>query len=174
MVRTRSWVRVPSAALFVSRPGISNEYRGPSKPDLFQVPAWVIHLDRQSGSGAVTVDELKSSLGDRLKRHSEIPAIIINALGTKRFDEIANRSVYLSADAVQWLISCGIRLIVSDIYESDENPQSVFLRFFKAGVSTVCCPINLDKLSEEVKLTVMFSRFKKITQIPCRIIAQTE
>ena len=34
--------------------------------------------------------------------------------------------------------------------------------------------INLDKLPAEVKLTVMFPRFEKITQLPCRIIAQTE
>lgn len=34
--------------------------------DLFQIPTWVIHLDRQNGSGGVTSSELKSVLGDKL------------------------------------------------------------------------------------------------------------
>jgi len=142
-----------------------------SPAGLYRVPASVIRLNRQDGSGAVMTEELQSAADGRDLR---VPAIIINALGNKRFDEIAERSVYLHADAAEWLISHGIKLLVSDIYESNKEPQSVFLRLFRAGVLTVCLPVNLHMLPENVRLTVMFPRVKNVTQLPCRIVAETE
>ncbi len=59
-----------------------------------------------------------------------------------------------------------------ETYESDTEPQSVFPRLFKAGVSTVCCPNHLHTLPYRVSLTVFFCRMESATQLPCRIVAE--
>jgi len=138
---------------------------------LVDIPATVIHLDRGDGSGKIGADELTAvcppgGLG---------PAAVLNALGSRRFDRIAPRSVYLGADAVRWLIDGGVRLLVADVFESDDDPQAVFETLFAAGVLTVCQPIHLDRLtSPRVRLTVLAPRFETATQLPCRVVAKME
>lgn len=137
---------------------------------VFRVKATVIHLDRQDGSGRVGADELAASSPGIAPGG----ALILNALGKKRFDEIASRSVYLGKDAVQWIIEKGFHLLVSDVYESDADPQNVFPDLFRKGIATVCCPVNMHLLTEpEFRVTVLFPRFARATQLPCRILAET-
>ncbi len=139
--------------------------------ELFGLKATVIHLARTDGSGAIDAGELRAAcppppIG---------PALIINALGKLRFDQIHPRSVYFSAQAVQWIIDQGVRLLVSDVYESSEHPQGVFESLFAAGVLTVCQPIRLDELTSPiVKLTVLPLRVLGATQLPCRVVAEIE
>lgn len=136
---------------------------------LYRVESAVIHLDRESNSGAVSRDDLKNACG---KGKISEGALIINALGKKRFNEVDERSVYLSSDAVQWIIESGIHLLVSDIYES-RKLHGVFYDLFKAGISTVCCPVNLHLIeSPHCRLSVLAPPLKGITQVPCRIIAE--
>lgn len=136
---------------------------------LFRLDATVIHLSRGDGSGAIPAAELQAAcppppLGQ---------ALILNALGKLQFDQIAERSVYLAAEAVQWIIDRGFRLLVADVFESNQQPQGVFETLFAAGVLTVCQPIRLDELtSPHVKLTVLPLRVAGATQIPCRLIAE--
>jgi len=138
---------------------------------LYRMPATVIRLDCAGGTGKVHAGKLAAACPGTFQGE----AVILNALGGRRFDEVAFRSVYLGADAAEWLIDGGARLFVSDVYESDEDPQGVFQAFFAAGVLTVCQPINLDKLtSPKVKLTVLPLRFAGVTQLPCRIVAELE
>lgn len=138
---------------------------------LFRLHADVIRLDRESGSGAVEARELAAAHPDA----TQGDALIVNALGTRRFDEVEERSVYLTQGAVQWIIDTGIHVLVSDIYESNTNPQGVFTDLFAHGVYTVCCPINLHQLTKpSVRLTVLPLRFSDATQLPCRIIAEQE
>ena len=136
---------------------------------LYRLDATVIHLARRDGSGAISAEELAAAcpappLGQ---------ALILNALGPLRFDQIAPRSVYLAAGAVQWIIEQGFRLLAADVFESNERPQGVFETLFAAGVLTVCQPVNLDKLIwPRVKLTVLPLRVAGATQLPCRVIAE--
>jgi len=75
-------------------------------------------------------------------------------------------------DAVDWIISTGIEIIVSDIYES-QALEGVFYKFFENDISTVCSPVNLDKLQcEKCKLTILPIKICNVTQIPCRLVAE--
>ena len=138
--------------------------------DLFRVEASVVHLDRVGGTGAVSADELAAAWQAPV---GPFGALIVNALGRRRFDDIPERSVWFAPDAVEWIIETGARLLVSDIYESTPELTGVFNCLFEAGVSTVCCPINLHFLtSATVKLTVLPARFRTVTQLPCRAVAE--
>jgi kynurenine formamidase len=136
---------------------------------LYRRSATVIHLDRKSGSGAVTAKELQTALAATT---IETPILIVNALGNRRFDDIEKRSVYLTMDAVDWIISTGIEILVSDIYESPAL-NGVFLELFKNGISTVCNPVNINKLNcTKCNLTILPLKMRGITQLPCRLIGE--
>lgn len=136
--------------------------------DVFRVPASVIHLERASGDGAVTAADLEKAFGGKVST----PALVINALGKLEPSEIELRSVYLDDSAVQWIIDCKCRLVVSDIYES-QALHGVFLKLFNAGITAVCMPVNLHKLTARfVNLTVLFAKMPCITQLPCRAVAE--
>lgn len=130
----------------------------------------MIHLDRKSGSGAVSEAELAAGCPNPFRGG----ALILNALGARRFDDIEERSVWLGRDARGWILRQGIHLLVSDVYESRE-PEGVFLDLFEAGISTVCYPVNLNRLTApRVKLTVLAARFETVTQLPCRVVAEVQ
>ena len=138
---------------------------------LYRVPTAVIHLDRDSGSGRIGAAEIEAACpplrGDG--------ALILNALGTRRFDEIIERSVYLGRDAVEWIAHAGFHLLVSDVFESNTDPQQVFNTLFARRVSTVCHPINLHRISRPlVRLTALPLCFAGATQLPCRAVAEME
>jgi len=138
-------------------------------PDRFyRVPCSVIRLARSDRSGAVSAAELEEAFGGKVTT----PALMINALGALEPDEIENRSVWLDADALDWIIGSGVRLLVSDIFESSRL-EGVFLKLFSAGVSTVCNPRRMSRIRRRiVELTVMFPNIPVLTQIPCRILAE--
>ena len=138
---------------------------------LYRVKAAVIHLKHQSGSGRIGAQELAAA-GPPINGAG---ALILNALGQRRFDEIAERSVYLGKDAVEWIIEVGFHLLVSDVFESNTDPQQVFNMLFAHRVSTVCCPINLHEIKQPiVKLTALPLRFVNATQLPCRAVVELE
>ena len=133
----------------------------------YRVPCSVIRLDRKSGSGAVTGAELEQAFGGKVST----PALMINALGTLEPDEIDNRSVWLDFSALDWMIGAGIRLLLSDIYES-KALHGVFLKLFGAGISTVCELRNMSRVRGPLaEVTVLFPKVPELTQIPCRVIA---
>lgn len=137
---------------------------------LYRVTATVIHLDCADGFGAVTADMLKLAL----KSDKPSGAMIINALGRRRFDEIKFRSVWLASDAVKWIVESSIHLLVSDIYES-EKLHGVFPPLFAAGIYTVCNPVNLHLLtSKRIRITALPLKFEGATQLPCRLLAEWE
>ncbi len=137
---------------------------------LFRRPARVIRLNRVTG--AVDAAELAEHCSGYLE-HGD--ALIINALGKKRFDEILERAVYLDKTAVNWIVEQGVALLVSDIYESPAL-EGVFFRLFEAGIATVCQPVNLSRLpsASRVRVTVLPLPFAGTVQLPCRIVAEWE
>ena len=135
---------------------------------LFRVAATVIHLDRADGSGAVTAAELAAAC----PRPFRGQALVLNALGARRFDQIESRSVWLAPDARAWIIARKIHLLVSDIYES-QALEGVFRELFEAGITTVCQPVNLPALTAPyARLTALPVRFATVTQLPCRVVAE--
>ena len=136
----------------------------------YRMPCSVIRLNRTNRSGAVSAAELEQAFGGQVMT----PALMINALGTLEPDEIDQRSVWLDFSALDWIIGSGVRLLVSDIFESPRL-DGVFLKLFKAGVSTVCEPRHMSRITKKiVELTVMFPNIPGMTQIPCRILADEE
>ncbi len=136
---------------------------------LYRRRAVVIRLDRQDNSGGVTATELARTCPAEIRKGD---ALIVNALGDRQFYEINERSVFFGQDAVEWIIGQGVELLVSDIYES-KALAGVFYKLFQAGISTVCLPVNLNRLTvPEIKLTVMPLPVRGITQIPCRVVAE--
>ncbi len=132
----------------------------------FRMPAHVVHLSRQSGSGAVTGTELSAG-HDGLKTE----CLVVNALGKLDATDIDERTVWLDNTAIDWILSTGCRVLISDIYES-RRLEGVFQRLFKAGVSTICLPVNLFKLKDIATITALFCPVPKMTQIPCRVLAE--
>ena len=133
---------------------------------IWRVPASVIRLHRQSGSGAVTADDLERAWGGR----PDTPAIIINALGDLNPHDIERRSVYLDDSGLDWLIALPCRLLVADIYES-QALHGAFLKLFRAGITAICEPVNLGTLPRSVFLTALFPKIPGVRQLPCRLVA---
>ena len=135
---------------------------------LFRVEATVIHMDRAGDSGAVTAAELAAACPHPFRGQ----ALVLNALGARRFDAIESRSVWLGRDARRWIMDRHIHLLVSDVYES-KTREGVFLELFQAGIATVCHPVNLSALvTPYVRLTALAARFATATQLPCRVLAE--
>jgi kynurenine formamidase len=138
---------------------------------LFRVPATVVHLDRASGSGGISAGEIESAAPAGGPRE----ALIINALGARRFDTIDPRSVHLTMDAVRWIIDRGVRLLISDVYERATQPEGVFVQLFTAGIFTVCNAVDLHRLTAPaVRVTVLPLPIAGATQAPCRVIAEIQ
>jgi kynurenine formamidase len=138
---------------------------------LYRLDATVVRLDRASGSGKIGAAELAAAAPVSLRGK----ALIVHALGRRRFDEIEERSVYLGSDAVQWIIDTGIGLLVADVYESNTDPQGVFPMLFRHGILAVCYAVDLHRLRDpHVTLTVLPLRFCGATQLPCRVVAEQE
>ena len=138
--------------------------------DFYRVPATVLHLNRQDASGAITGADLNAAnQGKSTTRRF----LIIHALADKlNPHDIKWRSVYLDASAVQWIIDSGCQVLISDVYESVKL-EGVFLRLFKAGVSTVCEPVDLYKLNDcqEPLITISFPPIP-IAQLPITLTAE--
>jgi len=136
---------------------------------LYRLPSTVVRLQRASGSGRIGADELAGAAPSEVSG----AALVLNALGERRFDEIEYRSVYLGRDAVQWIAETGIHLLVSDVYESDAEPQGVFPALFERGICAVCCPVELHRLEDPHPLiTALAPRYTGATQVPCRLLAE--
>jgi len=139
--------------------------------DYYRVPARVIRFNLPSGHGGVTAADLEKACGGKV----DTPALIINALGEQHQHSLGfdTRSVYLTLDAVQWIADCGVKIILSDIYES-KSLDGVFLLFSKRGVHTICCGRNMHLLTgDKVLLTALFMPLPGVTQLPCRLLAET-
>ena len=139
--------------------------------DLYEIPAAVIHLSRQGAPGPIRAEELEEASVDV----PEDGALIIHALGRKRFNEVEADTVFFGKSAIEWIVKKRIKLIVSDVYENHKNPEGVFVELFKAGIATVCLPINLEKITKNpVKLSALCMRAEGVTQLPCRVLVRED
>lgn len=135
--------------------------------DLYRVPATLLRPKR-SGNG-IRPEELIQAHGN----FPPTPCLVIHGKSDSTVSLIS-REIFLTMEAIDWIIDYGCKLIVSDTYES-QYLDGVFLKLFRAGISTVCMPVNLDKLSSRnLKITVFTPLINGIFQIPCRIAAEFE
>lgn len=134
----------------------------------FRLETGVVHLDLADRGGAVTAEMLAAAY----QGPDRPAAMVVNALGARRYDTIKFRTVFLTLDAVDWIVFSGCRLLLSDIYES-QGIHGVFPKLFGAGISTVCQPVNLHVLEGEgCRVSVLFAPFAGVTQLPCRAVAE--
>jgi len=133
----------------------------------FRIPCTVIHLHRQDKSGGVSAAALEAACGGKISTQ----AVIIHALEGLEPWEMTKRSVYLEMDAVEWIIDCGVKLVISDVYESTRL-DGVFLRFFGKGVATVCEPAHLAQLPGPTCRISVVPTPLPTPQVPCRLIAE--
>jgi kynurenine formamidase len=134
---------------------------------LYRVPATLLRPKRSGGG--ITAAGLAEARGNLSPTNC---LVIHGKAGTDV--SLISRGIYLTMEAVDWIIDSGCRLLVSDTYES-ERLDGVFLKLFGAGISTVCMPVNLDKLTSQVmKISVFTPLLNGIVQIPCRIAAEIE
>ncbi|MFH0797521.1 MAG: cyclase family protein [Candidatus Omnitrophota bacterium] len=136
---------------------------------LFMVPTTVIRLKREGLGREIRAEELKAT-GISVKGKG----LIIDTGWNPR--SIDSPEVYFyGKDAVGWIISQEIDLFISDVYENHADPRGIFVELFKAGISCVCIPVNLDKISkEEVKICVVPLKIPGVVQLPCRLLAIEE
>lgn len=137
--------------------------------DFYRKPSTLLQgINRELG--AVTAEDLRKANGGSDKTHD---FLVINALCPgKEPHDIDSRSVYLDSSAVDWIINSGCKVLISDIYES-KKLEGVFLSLFKAGISTVCEPVNLWKLKGTPLITIGIPNVG-IAQIPSVLLAEIE
>lgn len=135
---------------------------------LLRQEATVIHLDKVSGDGAVSADELTAAAGGIPKT----PCLVLNALRSGvQVTDIDPQTVWLDRSAVDWIISTGCHLFVSDIYER-RKILGVFKILFDAGISTVCVPHDLFKLPNHALISAICVPWPGVVQLPCRLFAE--
>ncbi len=138
---------------------------------LWRVETDLIRLQRADGSGGIDAEELAAAAPDG----PPAPALVVNALGGTRFDAIRERSVWLMREAAAWIVERGVRILVSDVYESAVEPENVFGAFFETGIVTICQPVNLHRIAaSRFRMTALPLPFAGATQLPCRLVADWE
>jgi len=136
---------------------------------LFWVPTTVIHLNRQGREREIKAEELQAT-GISVKGKG---LIIDTGWSPRSID--SPRVCFYGKEAIAWIISQGIELFISDVYENHSDPQGIFVEFFKAGISCVCIPVNLARISKpQVKICVVPLKVAGAVQLPCRLLAIEE
>ena len=138
--------------------------------DYYRRKAIVLRIDTPEGEYGITPEDLEKARSGRAWQEW----VVINALGGKDDGYQPARKIYLTLEAVDHLIKNGVKLLVSDAWES-RRLDGVFLRFFAAGVSAVCNVINLEQLPAEgeILLTLSFPPYPgDVTQIPASLMAE--
>lgn len=135
---------------------------------LFMVDATLIRLNRKGSAREISAEELQSTG----IRKIGTGCLIIDT-GWEQVHHRDTEGIYFyGKDAIKWIISQPIHLFISDVYENHSEPRGIFVELFKAGISTVCLPVNLWKISQKkIKVCVFPLRVPGAVQVPCRLFA---
>ena len=86
-------------------------------------------------------------------------------------DEIV-RAPFYGKSAIRWVVSKRINLFISNVYENHADRQGIFAAFFRAGITCVCIPANLDRITRErIKICAIPLKIPGAVQLPCRLLA---
>jgi len=134
---------------------------------LFMVDTTVIHLNRKGAGREINARELKET-GVKVKTG----CLLIDAGWESTRGSDNNGIFFYGKNAVEWIVSQPIHLFISDVYENHSRPQGIFVELFKAGISCVCLPANLGKISgNRIKICVLPLKIPGALQLPCRLLA---
>ena len=134
---------------------------------LFMVDTTVIRLHRQGLGREIRAEELEKT-GISVKNQG----LLINSGWDLGAGKPTQEIPFYGRDAIEWIVSKGINLFISDVYENHSDPRGIFVEFFKAGIACVCIPANLEKLSKsKIKVCAIPIRIPGAVQVPCRLLA---
>jgi len=86
--------------------------------------------------------------------------------------EQAAEAPFYGKSAVRWVASRKINLFVSNVYENHADSRGIFVETFKAGITCVCIPAHLDRITKErIKICAIPLRIPGAVQTPCRLLA---
>lgn len=132
---------------------------------LFMVDTTVIRLNRKGRDREITARELEET-GIKV----DTRCLLIDAGWEKAWD--SKDVFFYGKDAIDYLISQPIHLFISDVYENHSQPRGIFVKLFKAGISCVCIPANLKKISKtKIKICALPLKIPGAVQLPCRLLA---
>lgn len=140
--------------------------------DYYRQKTLLLRIKPTAAEYGVTPEDLEKALNGR----EWTPFVVINAQGVANDGYEPARKIYLTLEAVDYLAANGIKVLLSDAWES-VRLDGVFLRLFDAGISAVCNLVNLNKLPAEGEFltTVSFPPYPgAVTQIPVSVIAEVE
>lgn len=106
--------------------------------DYYRQPARLLRIPPRTGG--ITPDDLKKAAGGK----KILPFTIIHSFGRKDDGNDPQRLTYLTLESCDFLIGAGVKVLLSDAWES-RALEGVFLRLFSHGVSTIC---NLHRMWE--------------------------
>jgi kynurenine formamidase len=134
---------------------------------LFMVDTTVIHLNRKGLGREISAREIEEA-GIRV----DTGCLLIDAGWESRHKDSNEGIFFYGKDAIEWIISQPIHLFISDVYENHSQPRGIFVELFKAGISCVCIPTNLEKISKtRIKICALPIKIPGALQIPCRLLA---
>jgi len=156
---------------YIDFPGHIEEFKDGSDAEnypvekLFMVDATVIRLKRTGLGREISARELEET-GIKV----DTGCLLIDAGWKNEWD---SKDVYFyGKDAIDWIISQPVHLFISDVYENHSQPRGIFVELFKAGISCVCIPANLEKISKtRIKICALPLKIPGALQLPCRLLA---
>ena len=135
---------------------------------LFLVETTVIRLKRKGRPREIDGKELEET-GIAVKT----PGLLIKVddWNLASPEEIAQAPFY-GKSAISWVVSKRINLFISNVYENHADRQGIFVEFFRAGITCVCIPANLDRITRErIKICAIPLKIPGAVQLPCRLLA---
>lgn len=134
---------------------------------LFMVDTTVIRLNRKEPGREISARELEET---EVKVNTG--CLLIDAGWESSRGSDNDGIFFYGKDAVDWIVSQPIHLFISDVYENHSQPRGIFVELFKAGISCVCIPVNLEKISEKrIKICALPMKIPGALQLPCRLLA---
>lgn len=158
---------------YIDFPGHIDEFKdgfdaGNYPPEkLFMVDATFIRLERKGKGREISAEELEQT-GIKVDTN----CLVIDT-GWESVHHRDTEGIYFyGKDAIKWIVSQPIYLFISDVYENHSDPRGIFVELFKAGISTVCLPVNLWRIKKNrIKISVFPLKIPGTVQVPCRVIA---
>lgn len=135
---------------------------------LFLVETTVIRLKRKGLPREIDGRELEGA-GVAVKT----PGLLIKVddWNLSAPQEIVQAPFY-GKSAIRWVVSKKINLFISNVYENHVDRQGIFVEFFRAGITCVCIPANLDRITRErIKICAVPLKIPGAVQSPCRLLA---
>lgn len=138
---------------------------------LFMVETTVIRLKRNSLPREIDGKELEDA-GVPVKT----PGLVVKVDDWDlKSPDSKGKAPFYGKSAIRWITSKRINLFISNVYENHADPRGIFVELFRSGITCVCIPANLDKITgNRIKICAIPLKIPGAVQLPCRLIAVEE